>query len=94
MAKLAGKGKISCFFLRADACDGHETYWANTDMLRGGEQAGYLGLFTVVAAIVAVTESVRFAVMGSTSYILSAQIRGVLEGRTHLVTLSTLEKGR
>jgi hypothetical protein len=33
-------------------------------MLRGGEQAGYLGLFTVVAAIVAVTESVRFAVMG------------------------------
>lgn len=82
MAKLAEKGKVSCVFL-ADSYGGHEVYEGSMRaVLKGGTQAGFLDPFTIVSAMAAVTESVGFAITGSTSYIppyLSARMFSSLD---------------
>lgn len=69
LAKMAEKGKITSIFF-ADLYGNHETYGGNADAtFKGAVWTAMIDPVVVIGAMAQATESVSFAVTGSTSYI-------------------------
>lgn len=69
LAEMAEKGKITSIFF-ADLYGTHETYGGNTDAtFKGGLWVAMLDPVVLIGAMARATESLGFAVTGSTSYL-------------------------
>ncbi|KAF4635901.1 hypothetical protein G7Y89_g2196 [Cudoniella acicularis] len=100
LAKLAEKGKISCVFL-ANWYVGFDVYNDSLDtMLKAGHQVGHLDPVPIISAMAAVTKTVAFAAIVSTSYVnpyilarLFSTLNHITNGRVGWNIVTSYTKG-
>jgi alkanesulfonate monooxygenase SsuD/methylene tetrahydromethanopterin reductase-like flavin-dependent oxidoreductase (luciferase family) len=74
LAKMAEKGKLTSIFF-ADLYGTHETYQGSSDAtFKGGLWVAMMDPCVLIGAMAQATESVSFAVTGSTSYLSKFEV--------------------